>query len=195
MERYVQSWVFCAVLRLLQSQEFALGGYLRETYLNLSSPSYIQGINTNVADIDQLYVRADAGGGNVILDSAYALVQGLYPPTPAVNLTLADGQKVEAPLGGYQYIPVESLEFFQAPSLTSWMDCEVSLLRVDRVRALAQFSQYFQDHLIRLNNGAVFKGLATQAAPFLQAVGPYLNGVNSSFLNIVCGVHPVSIVH
>jgi len=149
------------------SQEYALGSYLRRTYLDPESPSYIQGIKSDVADIDQLFVRADAGGGNVILDSAYALLQGLYPPTSASKSTLANGKTVEAPLGGYQYIPVESLEFWQAPSLTSWMECE-----------------YFQFHLARLNTGVVFNDTAVQAAPFLQAVEPYLNGLNSSFLNI-----------
>jgi hypothetical protein len=149
------------------SQEYELGCYLRDTYLNPASPSYIQGIETDIADIDQLFVRADAGGGNVILDSAYALLQGLYPPTPGSMSTLGNGTTVEAPLGGYQYIPVESLEFWQAPSLTSWMECE-----------------YFQYHLARLNSGVIFKDAAAQAAPFLQAVQPYLNGMNNSFLNI-----------
>lgn len=78
-----------------------------------------------MVDVDQLYVRADAGGGNVILDSAYALMQGLYPPTKDSGMTLANGQYVVPPLGGYQYVPVESLEFWQAPALTSWMECEV----------------------------------------------------------------------
>ncbi|KIK82243.1 hypothetical protein PAXRUDRAFT_14829 [Paxillus rubicundulus Ve08.2h10] len=149
------------------SQEYNLGSFLRETYLNPSSPSFIQGINTDVADVDQLYVRADAGGGNVILDSAYALLQGLYPPTKESKTTLANGQTVTPPLGGYQYVPVQSLEFWQAPSLTSWMECE-----------------YFQLHLGRLNSGVVFKDTAADAAPFLQAVQPYLNGLNSSFLNM-----------
>jgi hypothetical protein len=31
----------------------------------------------------------------------------------------------------------------------------------------------------------VFKDAAAEAAPFLQAVQPYLNGLNSSFLNMV----------
>ena len=115
------------VLRFLQKQEYDLGRYLRQTYLNPESASYIQGIETDIADVDQLFVRADAGGGNVILDSAYALLQGLYPPTAKSQSTLANGSTVQAPLGGYQYIPVESLEFWQAPSLTSWMDCEVSV--------------------------------------------------------------------
>jgi hypothetical protein len=140
---------------------------LRQTYLNPESPSYIQGVETDIVDIDQLFVRADAGGGNVILDSAYALLQGLYPPTAKSQSTLANGARVQAPLGGYQYIPVESLEFWQAPSLTSWMDC-----------------YYFQLHLGRVNNGVVFKNVAAQAAPFLEAVQPYLNGMNNSFLNM-----------
>ncbi|KAI6038589.1 phosphoglycerate mutase-like protein [Pisolithus marmoratus] len=148
-------------------QEYELGQFLRSTYLNPGSPSYIQGISTDVVDVDQLYVRADAGGGDVILDSAYALLQGLYPPTPNSAITLASGQVVAPPLGGYQYVPVESLEFWQAPSLTSWMECE-----------------YFQLHLGRLNTGVVFKDLTTAAAPFLQAVTPYLNGLNNSFLNM-----------
>jgi prostatic aicd phosphatase len=121
------------MLTFHQSQEYDLGTFLRETYLNPSSPSYIEGINTDVADVDQLFVRADAGGGNVILDSAYALLQGLYPPTTESTTTLANGQIVTPPLGGYQYVPVESLEFWQAPSLTSWMECEVSRAGEDPV--------------------------------------------------------------
>ncbi|KAI9572010.1 phosphoglycerate mutase-like protein [Boletus coccyginus] len=147
------------------SQEYNLGSYLRETYLDPGSPSYIQGINTDIADVDQLYVRADVGGGDVILDSAYALLQGLYPPTPKSVSTLADGKTVESPLGGYQYIPVESLEYLQTPSLTSWMECP-----------------YFLYHMGRVNNA--FTNVSAQAAPFLKAVQPWLNGMNNSFLNM-----------
>jgi hypothetical protein len=149
------------------SQEYDLGTYLRDTYLDTSSPSFIQGISTDVVDVDQLFVRADAGGGNVILDSAYALLQGLYPPTKDSKIQLGDGTSVTSPLGGYQYVPVESLEFWQAPSLTSWMDCN-----------------YFQSHLSRVNTGVVFQDAAVEAAPFLQAVTPYLGGLNNSFLNM-----------
>lgn len=127
MDRYDHCCVLHVVLRFSQSQEYALGQFLRQTYINPESPSYIQGIETNVADVDQLFVRADAGGGNVALDSAYALLQGLYPPTGQSKSALANGKTVVGPLGGYQYIPVESLEFWQAPSLTSWMECPVSL--------------------------------------------------------------------
>jgi len=63
-----------------------------------------------VANIDQLSVRADGGGGNVILNSAYALVQGLYPSTKKSEITLANGTTVIPPLGGYQYIPGKSVK-------------------------------------------------------------------------------------
>ena len=58
-----------------------------------------------MVNIDQLTVRADAGGGNAVLDSAYSLLQGLYPPTQKSQITLGDGTKVLPPLGGYQYVP------------------------------------------------------------------------------------------
>ena len=79
MERYVQCQAFYPMLKYLQSQEYDLGSYLRQTYLNPASSSYIQGIKSDVADINQLYVRADAGGGNVILDSAYVCFKVFIP--------------------------------------------------------------------------------------------------------------------
>src|ERR1700761_6015537 len=88
-------------------QELALGALLRETYLTSSSPKFISGINP-IVDSTQIVVRADAGDeGFVIYDSSIALLQGLYPPSNAHNITLANGTVVESPLGGYQYVPSE----------------------------------------------------------------------------------------
>ena len=89
-----------------QVQEQQLGQFLRSTYLDSASPTFIVGIETDVADITQLNVRADAAGeGSVILNSVQGLLQGLFPPTPDNNITLANGTTVIGPLGGYQYIP------------------------------------------------------------------------------------------
>ncbi|KAH7912873.1 histidine phosphatase superfamily [Hygrophoropsis aurantiaca] len=148
-------------------QEHQLGSFLRQTYLNPSSPSYIQGINTDIVDVDQLFVRADSGGGNVVLDSAYGLLQGLYPPTRSSAITLANGSTITGPLGGYQYVPVDSVEMTQIPSLTSWMDCN-----------------YFIYHLDRLYKSAPYLQMAQNAAPFLSAVTPYLDGVSNNFTNM-----------
>ncbi|KAG2149423.1 phosphoglycerate mutase-like protein [Suillus cothurnatus] len=151
-----------------EQQEFELGSFLRDTYLNPDSPSFIQNISTDVVDVNQLAVRADAGGGNGILNSAYALLQGLYPSTQKSEITLANGTKVLPPLGGYQYVPVQSLEYWQSPSLTSWMDCE-----------------YFQLHLTRLYASSSFINMSTTAAPFLTALKPYLGGVSNNFTNMI----------
>ncbi|KAG1737562.1 phosphoglycerate mutase-like protein [Suillus paluster] len=151
-----------------ETQEFELGSFLRNIYLNPDSSSFIQNISTDVVNVDQLAVRADAGGGNVILNSAYALLQGLYPSTSKSEMTLANGTTVLSPLGGYQYVPVESLEFWQSPALTSWMECE-----------------YFQYHLTRIYASSAFINMSTTAAPFLTALKPYLGGVNNSLTNMI----------
>ena len=92
--------------RVEQVQEFQLGTFLRSTYLDSSSPTFINGIDTDVVNITQLAVRADAAGeGSVILNSVQGLLQGLFSPTPDNKITLANGTTIVSPLGGYQYIP------------------------------------------------------------------------------------------
>ncbi|KAG1859270.1 histidine phosphatase superfamily [Suillus subluteus] len=151
-----------------EQQEFELGSFLRNTYLNPDSPTFIQNTSIDVVRVDELTVRADAGGGNVILNSAYALLQGLYPATNKSAITLGDGTTVLPPLGGYQYVPGKSsLEFWQAPSLTSWMECE-----------------FFQDHLARIYASSAFINMSTTAAPFLTALEPYLGSVSNNFTNM-----------
>lgn len=93
-----------------QTQELELGTFLRSTYLDPASPTFIEGISAGVADINELVVRADAAGeGSVILMSVQGLLQGLFPPTPDNNITLANGATVISPLGGYQYVPGEAV--------------------------------------------------------------------------------------
>lgn len=48
-----------------KQQEFQLGQKLRSIYLNVTSPSFISGINTTSVDNTQVHVRADAGGEGV----------------------------------------------------------------------------------------------------------------------------------
>jgi prostatic aicd phosphatase len=93
-----------------QVEESFLGNFLQDTYLHSSSPSAINGIDFPVANLDQLLVRADAAGeGSTILSSVGALLQGLFPPTHAFNITLANGTNVVGAGNGYQFIPGMSL--------------------------------------------------------------------------------------
>lgn len=66
---------------LFQFQELQLGEYVRSLYLDPSSSSYV-GLTTPLFNQSQFWARADAADeGFVILDSANALVQGLFPAT------------------------------------------------------------------------------------------------------------------
>ena len=77
-------------------------------------------------DTHELHIHAKASGeGPVIFDSAIALLQGLYPPNSNNKITLANGTTVVAPLGGYQYVPIETVETGNDCSLKPWTDCPV----------------------------------------------------------------------
>ncbi|EUC64991.1 histidine acid phosphatase-like protein [Rhizoctonia solani AG-3 Rhs1AP] len=105
-------------------QEYQLGQLIRSLYLNANSPSVISGISTDLFDQNQVRIRADAGGeGGVIFDSAVALSQGVWPAATAFNTTLANGTTVVAPLNGYQYAPIESVEPDTDISLEGWTEC------------------------------------------------------------------------
>lgn len=134
----------------MQVEEVQLGSFLRASYLDPASPTFIEGINTDVANISQLLVRADAASeGSVIVNSAYGLLQGLYPPTSDNNITLSNGTTVISPLGGYQYIPgkwptclralvyvtkncfvVETVEPNEDISLNSFTSCPVRVINL-----------------------------------------------------------------
>ena len=91
---------------LVQDQSHKLGALLRDTYLTGSGDTKIPKISTELANLKQVHVRVKTGSeGTAVFDSATALLQGLFPPTPKNREQLADGTVVVAPLGGYQYIP------------------------------------------------------------------------------------------
>lgn len=86
-----------------------LGSQLRAAYLTPGSASFISDISGDIADTQEIKVRAKAGGeGTVVFDSAIALLQGLFPPNSRNKITLANQTVVTAPLGGYQYVPSTS---------------------------------------------------------------------------------------
>jgi hypothetical protein len=65
-------------------------------------------MRTDLVDNKEVHVRVKGGGeGTVVFDSAIALLQGLFPPTPKNKIVLANDTTVVAPLGGYQYVPGE----------------------------------------------------------------------------------------
>jgi len=149
-------------------EESFLGNFLQETYLHPSSPSAINNISFPVANLDQLLIRADAAGeGSTILSSVGALLQGLFPPTRQFNITLANGSTIVGAGGGYQFIPVESVEPDEDISLNSFTSCP-----------------NFDQHTLDFYASPEFKARAQEAAPFLQKLQPFLGNRSIDFINM-----------
>ncbi|KAJ7590398.1 histidine phosphatase superfamily [Mycena floridula] len=149
-------------------QSHQLGTLLRKTYFDSSSSSYISGMSTELVDNKEVKVRVKAGGeGTVVFDSAIALLQGLYPPNPKNKIVLANGDTVVAPLGGYQYVPVETVEPANDRSLESWTDCPA-----------------FQKHISKFHASDEFKEMADEAKPFFKNIQDYVFGRPTTLENI-----------
>ncbi|KAJ9134100.1 Histidine acid phosphatase [Pleurostoma richardsiae] len=86
---------------------YVSGSYYRSRYVAENGTSQILAIQPNVVKLSQLSVVAPVD--NVLYNSAQVFLQGLYPPAgSAAEQTLANGSTVEAPLNGYQYIPISA---------------------------------------------------------------------------------------
>ncbi|OCH91071.1 phosphoglycerate mutase-like protein [Obba rivulosa] len=143
-----------------EAQSHILGSFLRQEYLSPESSSYISTMRSELVDLNQVHVRVKVGGeGSAVFDSATALLQGLFPPTPLNKIELANETTIMAPLGGYQYVPVETVEPSNDRSLESWTDCP-----------------NFQKHIKSVLSSEAFKDMAKKAQPFLNDVRDYVWG-------------------
>ncbi|KAJ7579667.1 histidine phosphatase superfamily [Mycena floridula] len=150
-------------------QSHQLGGLLRNTYLDSSSSSFVDGISRELVDNKQLKVLIKAGAeGSVVFDSAIALLQGLYPPTPKNKIVLANETTVVAPLGGYQYVHVETVEPVNDRSLESWTDCPA-----------------FQKHISEFYASDEFKQKEEEAQPFFKNIKDFVFGRATTLNNII----------
>ena len=95
------------------------------------------------------------------------MTQGLFPATDLSNTTLANGTTITSPLGGYQYVAIESVEPEEDYTLESWTECPA----------------YTADNNAWYNS-AQFKAKAEQAAPFLNTLGPIVGGRNVTLANM-----------
>ncbi|KAE9381391.1 histidine acid phosphatase-like protein [Stipitochalara longipes BDJ] len=90
-------------------QVFEAGNFYRNRYIDANASSKIFGISSDIVKNSQLSVQAPVD--TVLQNSAAGFLQGLYPPVGATLGTqkLANGTSVEAPLGGFQLIPVNAV--------------------------------------------------------------------------------------
>jgi len=72
-------------------------------------------------------------------------LQGLYPPNPKNKIVLANETEVIAPLDGYQYVPVETVEPSNDRSLESWTDCPAFEKHIEEFYASDEFKEKEKD--------------------------------------------------
>ncbi|KAK7030942.1 hypothetical protein VNI00_013889 [Paramarasmius palmivorus] len=131
------------------SESYQLGQLVRDIYLNPSSSSYINGMRADVVDNREIKVRVKAGAEGTVN-----------------KIELANDTTVTAPLGGYQYVPVETVEPVNDRSLESWTDCP-----------------NFEKHVAQFYSSSEFKKKEKEAEPFFRAVKDYVFGRSLTLQN------------
>lgn len=103
------------------SEVFSSGNYYRDRYISQNASSPIKGIAPNLVNLAQ--ISASAPLDNVLMPSAQGFLQGLYPPVGATlsAQTLRDNRSVEAPLDGYQLIPVQTVTAGTGSEDSAWL--------------------------------------------------------------------------
>lgn len=154
-------------------QVYTSGQYYRSRYL--SGDSKIRGINEDEVKLSQLQVQAPVD--NVLQNSAMGFLQGLYPPVQTVQ-TLANGQSVQAPMDGYQLIPVNTIETGSGSEDNGWLQDASSCQN-----AKTSSNSYFDSE--------AYKNLASSSKDLYSSIVPSMNGVISdeqvSFKNAYVG--------
>ena len=109
-DRTSKSWPPASLTDLGYQEVYSSGNFYRNRYIDAGASSPILGISTDVAANSQLNVQAPVD--DVLQNSAAGFLQGLYPPVGATlgSQKLANGTTVEAPLGGFQLIPVNAVQ-------------------------------------------------------------------------------------
>ncbi|KAL1964371.1 hypothetical protein VTN77DRAFT_7056 [Rasamsonia byssochlamydoides] len=112
------------------SEVFARGSYYHSRYIASGSPSQIAGIQEDIVELSQLSVSSPSD--NVLQNSATGWLQGLYPPVgSSANQTLRNGSTVDAPLNGYQLIPVSVLSSGSGSENSAWLQGSTGCLKAE----------------------------------------------------------------
>lgn len=123
---------------------FDSGTWFRNSYVSSNAPKHIAGINTDIVKLSQ--IAASAPLDNVLMSSAHGFLQGLYPPVgPQLGSDkLRNGTVIEAPLNGYQIVPVQTVTSGTNSEDSSWLqgagNCANALVSSNNYYASSEYT-------------------------------------------------------
>lgn len=140
---------------------FYTGSYYNNRYISSSSEHQIEGISEYIVTLSQL--NASSPLDPVLQNSATGFLQGIYPPVGMkASQTLANQTVVEAPLDGYQLIPVEILETNQNSEANAWLQAASGC-----PQALISSNNYYSSNS--------YESLLASTKSFYESLSPMLN--------------------
>ncbi|TAQ90503.1 hypothetical protein B7494_g1192 [Chlorociboria aeruginascens] len=162
-DRTSKSFTPTVLTDLGYSQVYASGNFYRNRYINASSSIY--GISPDLVINSQLNVQAPVD--LVLQSSAMGFLQGLYPAVGATlgTQTLADNTTVEAPLNGYQLIPVNAVASASSGANSensAWLQGQSGCLN-----AITSSNDYFYSN--------EYVTLLNSTGPFYSSILPVIN--------------------
>lgn len=147
-------------------QVFNSGTYFRNRYIADGATSQIAGIEPNLVKYSQ--ISASAPMDNVLMPAAQGFLQGLYPPVGSTmgSQKLADGTVVQAPLNGYQLIPIAQVTTGTNSEDSGWLQGASNC-----GNAIVSSNEYF--------SSPEYTTLLNSTADFYQSLAPLINGTFS----------------
>ncbi|KAF5665211.1 acid phosphatase [Fusarium circinatum] len=162
-DRTAKAWKPVNFTALGADEVYSSGSWYRDTYVSKDASRKITGLSPESAVLSQLDVTSPVDA--VLQNSALVFLQGLYPPTKQFE-TLANGSKVEAPLSGYQYIPIASVETAASDKnseSSAWLQGNSGCTNAE-----ASSNDYF--------SSSEYAGVYKDSESFYQGLLPVING-------------------
>ncbi|KAL8944910.1 MAG: hypothetical protein Q9216_000071 [Gyalolechia sp. 2 TL-2023] len=144
------------------SQVFTSGTYFRNRYVASNASSRIAGVNSDI--VRQSQITASAPLDTVLMNSAQGFLQGLYPPVGSTlgSETLRDGSVVQAPLNGYQLVPIQTVSSGTGSEDSVWLQGSSNC-----AQAIASSKDY--------SSTADYNDLLASTEGFYKTLTPLLN--------------------
>ncbi|KAE8315543.1 histidine phosphatase superfamily [Aspergillus transmontanensis] len=144
------------------SEVFMTGSYYHNRYIDSNSSLQIEGISTDIVNLKQLSAAAPSDA--VLQTSATGFLQGVYPPVGATaSQKLANGTTVDAPLNGYQLVPLSLTTTGTNSEDNTWLQ-DTTKCQKAKVSSNSYYSS------------ALYKDLLASTQDFYTSLTPVLKG-------------------